>query len=137
MSKKGKTIHERSCQSISFISKTDYLHLKISERMKVLVCENNSSVTSSRILMTDCLGKLFTGIQSADSVSEKITLEEQSPLISQKVVWSNYSEQMTEKQNSVKTCTKSLKRETPPIYGNRCSSDQRRKSCPKKQVWIG
>ena len=37
---------------------------------------------------------------------------------------------MTEKQNSVKICTKSTKTKTPPIYGNRCSFDQKRKSCP-------
>ena len=30
MSKKGKTNHEKSCQSVSFILKTDYLHLKTS-----------------------------------------------------------------------------------------------------------
>ena len=65
-------------------------------------------------------------------MSEKITQEEQSPLIRRQVVWRNYSEQMTEKQNSVKTCTKSPKRETPPIYGNRCSFNQKMKSCPYK-----
>ena len=30
MSKKGKTNHEKSCQSVFFILKTDYLHLKTS-----------------------------------------------------------------------------------------------------------
>ena len=29
--------------------------------MKVLVCENNSRGTSSRFMVTDCLGKLFMG----------------------------------------------------------------------------
>ena len=72
------------------------------------------------------------GLTSPDSVSEKITEEEQSPLIRRQVVWRNYSEQMTEKQNSVKTCTKSTKKETPPIYGNQCSYNQKRKSCPCK-----
>ena len=67
-----------------------------------------------------------------DRLSGKITQEEQSPLIRRQVVWRNYSEQTTKKQNSVKTCTKSPKRETPPIYGNRCSFDQKRKSCPYK-----
>ena len=43
---------------------------------------------------------------SPDSVSEKITEEEQSALIRRQVVWKNYSEQITEKQISVKTCTK-------------------------------
>ena len=65
-------------------------------------------------------------------MSEKITQEEQSPLIRRQVVWRKYSEQMTEKQNGVETCTKSPKNETPPIYGNRCSFDQKRKSCPYK-----
>ena len=46
------------------------------------------------------------------------------------VVWINYSEQMTEKQYKVKTCTKSPKKGTPPIYGNSCSFDQKRKGCP-------
>ena len=72
------------------------------------------------------------GLTSPDSVSEKITQEEQSPLIRRQVVWKNYSEQMTEKQNSVKICTKSPKIETPPNYGNRCSFNQKRKSCPYK-----
>ena len=40
---------------------------------------------------------LFKGLTSPDSVSEKITQEEQSPLIRRQVVWRNYSEQMTEK----------------------------------------
>ena len=39
---------------------------------------------------------------------------------------------MTGKENSVKTCTKSPKRETYFIYGNRCSLDQKRKGCPYK-----
>ena len=65
-------------------------------------------------------------------MSDEITQEEQSPLIRRQFVWRNYSEQMTEKQNGVKTCTKSPKRETPPIYGSRCSFDQKRKGCPYK-----
>ena len=77
-------------------------------------------------------GKFVHGINIADSVSEKITQEKQTPLIRRQVVWRNYSEQLTEKQNSVKTCTKSPKTETPSIYGNRCSFDQKRKGCPYK-----
>ena len=100
--------------------------------MKVLVSEDNSSGTSSPFMVTDCLGKLFTGTNVADNVSEKITQEEQRSLVGRQFFWRNYSEQMTEKQNNVKTCTKSPKQETPPIYGNRCSSDQKRKSCPNK-----
>ena len=37
---------------------------------------------------------------------------------------------MTEKQKSVESCTKSPKKETPPIYGNRCGFDRKRKGCP-------
>ena len=65
--------------------------------MKVLVYENNSSGTSSRFMVTDCLGKLFTGINIADSLSEKISQEQQSTVIRQQVVLRNYSVQMTEK----------------------------------------
>ena len=36
---------------------------------------------------------------------------EQSPLIRQQVVWRNYTEQKTEKQKSVKACTRSLEKE--------------------------
>ena len=39
---------------------------------------------------------------------------------------------MTGKQNTVKTCTKSPKKEKPPTYGNRSSSYQKRKCCPDK-----
>ena len=70
-------------------------------------------------------GKKFSrGLTSPDSLSEKVTQVEQRPLIRRQVVWTNCTEQMTEKQNSVETCTRSLKKETPPIYGNRCSFDQ-------------
>ena len=78
--------------------------------MKVLVCENNSMGTSSLFMVTDCLEKLLEGINIAHSVSEKITQEEQSPLIRRQIVWRNYSQQMTEKQNRVKTCSKSPKK---------------------------
>ena len=33
--------------------------------MEVLVCENNSSGKSSAFMVTDCVGKLFTGINIA------------------------------------------------------------------------
>ena len=39
--------------------------------MKVLVCENNSSVTSSPFSVTDCLGKLFTGLTSQTACLRK------------------------------------------------------------------
>ena len=71
----------------------------------MLVCKNKSSVTSSPFLVTDCLGKVFRRINIADNVSGKVISEEQSPLIRRQVVWRNYSEQMTERQNSVETCT--------------------------------
>ena len=100
--------------------------------MKELVWQKNSSGTSSPFMVTDCLGIYSRGLTSPDSMTEKIAQDEQSPLIRRQVVWRNYSEQMTEKQNSVKTCTKSTKRKTPPIYGNRCSFDQKRKICPYK-----
>ena len=41
--------------------------------MKMFVCENTSSGTSSAFMVTDCLGKLFTGVNVADSVSENST----------------------------------------------------------------
>ena len=100
--------------------------------MKELVCQNNSSRTSSPFMVTDCLRIYSRGLTSLHSVSEKITQGEQSLLIRRQVVWRKYSEQMTEKRNSVKICAKSTKTETPPIYGNRCSFDQKRKSCPYK-----
>ena len=51
-------------------------------------------------------------------------------MIKRQVDWRNYSEQMTENENSVKTRTKSPKKEASSIYGNRCSFDQKRKGCP-------
>ena len=100
--------------------------------MKVLVCEYNSSGTCSTFKVRDCLGNLFAGSYIADIVSEKITCEEQTHLIGRQLVWSNYSEQMTEGQKSFKNCTMTPKKETPPIYGNRWSFDQKTKSCPNK-----
>ena len=76
--------------------------------------------------------KILRVLKSPDSASEKITHADQSPLIRRLFVWRNYTERMTENQNSVKTCTRSLMKETPPIYGNRCSFDQKRKNCPRK-----
>ena len=83
-------------------------------------------------MVTQCLRIYSRGVTSPDSVSEKIFQEEQKPLIRRQVVWRNYSEQMTEKRNSVKICTKSTKTETPPISGNRCSFNQKSKNCPYK-----
>ena len=44
-----------------FAKRTIYIK-KLAIRMKVLVCENNSSETSSLFMVTDCLWKLFTGL---------------------------------------------------------------------------
>ena len=44
-------------------------------------------------------------------MSEKITQGEQSAVIRRQVVWRNWSEQIAEKQFSVKTCTMSRKKE--------------------------
>ena len=102
--------------------------------MKELVLQNNSSGTKSLFMVTNCLRVYSRGLTSPDSVSEKITQEEQRPLIRRQVVCRKNSDQMTEKQNSVKICTKSIKTETPPIYGNRCSFDQKGKVVHIKQV---
>ena len=80
--------------------------------------------------------KFIRGLTSPDSVSKKITQLEQSPLMRRQIVLRNYSEQMTEKQNNVQTCTRFLTRETTPIYENRCSFDQKGKVVHIRQVWI-
>ena len=77
--------------------------------MKEIVCQNNSSGTSSPFMVTDCPGKIFKGINIARQLFEKIAQAEQSPLIRRQVVYRNYTEQMTERQNSVKNCNRSLK----------------------------
>ena len=82
--------------------------------MKVLVCENNSSGTGSPFMVTDCLGKHFIGINITDSVSDNLTQEEQSPLMRRQLVCRTYSEQMTEKQNSVKLAPSPRKRKYLP-----------------------
>ena len=119
---------------IPFILKTDYLHLKTGYKDESAwlwkqLKWNKFPFYGDRLDIQ--------GINIADSVSERITSEEQSPLIRRQVVWRKYSEQMTEKQNSVKTCTKSPKMETTFIYGNRCSFDQKGKVVHIKQVWVG
>ena len=70
--------------------------------MKELVCQNNSSGTSSPFMVTDVWEKFSRGLTSPGGVSEKITQVQQTPLIRRQVVWRNHTEQMTEKQNSVK-----------------------------------
>ena len=122
-----------SCQSISFILKTDHLRLKTSY-MDESACLWKQLKWNKFLFYGDKLsGKNYSrGLGSPDSVSEKVTQEEQSALIRRQVVWWNYSEQLIEKQVSVETCTKSTKRETFPIYGSRCTFDQNRNGYPYK-----
>ena len=61
-----------------------------------------------------------------------MTEDEQSPLIIDRLSGEITLNKKLEKQNSVKTCTKSPKTKTPAIYGNRCGFDQKRKGCPFK-----
>ena len=82
----------------------------------MVVRENNSSETSSPFTEIECLGKIITRIEIARERVWESHLREQSPLIKRQVVWRNYSEQMTEKQKSVKTCTKSPKNEHLPYW---------------------
>ena len=73
MSKKGKTNPERSCQSFSFILKTDYSHSKTG-------CNDESACVWKQLKWSklpfygDRLsGNIIHGINIAGSVSEKIT----------------------------------------------------------------
>ena len=100
--------------------------------MKVLVFESNSSGTTSTFMVRDCLWKLFKGINIArQRVWEKHLRGKKSPGTAtgclENLLWTN-----DWKQNSVTICTKSPKKETPPIYGICCSFDQKRKICPFK-----
>ena len=132
MSKIAKTNDKRSCQSFSSFLKTDYLHIKTGYKDESACLWKQLKWNMFRFHGDRLSRKIIHGIDIADSVSAEITWEEQSPLIRRQVVWRNYSEQKAEKQNSVKTCTKSPKKETHSIYGNRCSFDQKRKGCPYK-----
>ena len=58
--------------------------------MEVLVCENNSSGTSSPFMVTDCVGKLVTGIN-----------------IARQRVWENYL-RGTESPEKAKPCLEKL-----------------------------
>ena len=93
--------------------------------------------TSYPFLVTDCLRKLLTTINIADSVSEKLTKDEQSPLIRRQVVWNNCFEQITEKQKSVKTCTESQKKKHLPFMEILVASTKERNVDQIKQVSIG
>ena len=85
--------------------------------MEVLVCENNSSGTSSLRLVTNCVGKFFTGINIARQCVWENHLDELSPQKRRSVLSRNYSEQSTEKQNGVKTRTIPQKRKHLPYMG--------------------
>ena len=83
-------------------------------------------------LVTNCLGNLFRRINiSRQRVWENHQSETVS-LIRRQVICRNYFKQMSEKQNGVKTCTRSLKKKTTPMCGNRCSFVRKRKGCPYK-----
>ena len=88
---KGKSNSKGSCQSISFVLKTDYLHLKLVKWMEELVCQKNSSGTSSPIVVTDCLGKFFTGIN-----------------ISRQLVWENHSSRIEPPPDKATGCLEKL-----------------------------
>ena len=106
--RKNQPLKELSITFFHF--KTDYLHLK-TDCNDERACLRKQLKWNQFLFYGDKLsGKVIHAINIADSVSEKITYKEQSPLIRRQVVWRNYSEQLTEKQNSVKTCTKSPKR---------------------------
>ena len=136
MSKKGKTNHEKSCQSILFRVKTDYLHSETSYKNESACLWKQLKWKRFPCMETDCRGKNLRGINVTDSVSEKGTQEEQSLLIRRQAVWKNYSEQMTEKQNSVKTCTNPRKRKLLPYMEIGVTSTEKRNVVHIKHVWI-
>ena len=88
--------------------------------MKELVCENNSSGINSPFMLTDCLAELIKGLNIARQRVWEYHSSGIKSLVRQQVVWRNNSEpeQKTEEQNTLKTCTKSPKKETPQIYGS-------------------
>ena len=102
--------------------------------MKVLVCENNVSGTSSLFLVTNSLGKIDHGdYHRQTECLRKVTWDAQTAVIGRQVVLRNYTEQITEKQIRVKTRTESLNKETHSIYGSRCSFDQKSKGIQKRK----
>ena len=86
---------------IFFHLKTDYLHLKTRHKDQSGCLKKQLKWNKVSFFSDGLSGKIFHGINIANSVSEKITQEEQSPLIKRQVVWRIYSEQMTEKQKIV------------------------------------
>ena len=57
-------------QFLSFIKRIIYI-FELAIGMKVLVCENKSSGKSSLSTVTNCLGKLFTGLTSQTACLRK------------------------------------------------------------------
>ena len=94
--------------------------------------DERDGMSNSPFMVTHCLRKLLTGINIARQRVLENHSSEQSALIRRQVVWKNYIEQMTVKQNIVETCARSLKKETLVIYRNSCSFDQKGKSCSYK-----
>ena len=120
-----------------FISKTYYSHLKTGYKDESAGLSKQLKWNKFPFHGDRLSGKTIHGINIARSVSEKITQEEQSPLIRRQVVWRNYSEQMTVKQNSVKTCTKTPQKKQLPFKEIVVASTKKGKVVHIKQVRIG
>ena len=102
--------------------------------MKALICENNSSGTSSPFMVTDSLGKLFTGLTSQTGCLMKSLKRNKVPWQGDKLSGEITLNKWL-KNKIVLELAPSLqkpKKETPSIYENNCSFDQKRKSCPYK-----
>ena len=68
---KGKTNHERSCQSFPFISKTDYLHLKTGYKDESPSLWKQLKWNKFPFFGDGLCGKIIRGINIADSVLRK------------------------------------------------------------------
>ena len=131
---KGNIQENGAFNQFLLLLKTDYIHLKLVNWRKELVCQNNSSGTSSLLMVTDCLGKIFTRINLArqrvreNHSSGTESLDKVTGCL-EKLLWTN-----DWKKNKIvlKLAPGPLEKETPPMYGNRCSFDKKRKSCPYK-----
>ena len=73
MSKKRKTNHEKSCQSLSFVLKADCLHLKTCYKDESACLWRQLKWNKFHFYADRQSGKIIQGINIADSVSEKIT----------------------------------------------------------------
>ena len=99
--------------------------------MKELVCQNNSTGTSLFLWWQTVWENYRTGLTTPDSVSEKITPEEQSPLKRRQVVWRNFSEQLT-KKIVLKLAPIPQKEKNLPFMEIVVPFDRKKKSCPYK-----